>query len=512
MSLLTIKGLSHDFGDKILYKNTSFEIFKNEHVGITGANGAGKSTLMKLLTGDYAPDQGKIIWQDDLKIGHLDQYASIDPALTIDHYLKSVYQKEYALEKKMLELYQQYATCGDDFILEQAGKYQDKLLNSEFYTIDTLINKITCGLGIDVLGLKNQIKKLSGGQRAKVILAKLLLEKPDVLLLDEPTNFLDKEHIKWLIDYLNQFPGCYIVISHDFNFLEQITNCILDIDYGTIKKYYGKYSDFLKQKEHLHNDYLRNYQKQQDHIKKTEQFIRKNIAGNNSKIAQGRRKQLARLERLAPLTSIIQPPFKFKELPKLSRQILIVDNLTIGYCYPLLSNINFSLDAQEKIVITGFNGIGKSTLLKTLTGQIKQLKGNYIFNQQIQIAYYNQDLIWENLSLSPLEIVSNSYPKFDTKTIRSTLAHFNINSNLIYKPIYQLSGGEQARVKLCILSMMPSHLLILDEPTNHLDKEAKKALFNALKEYNGSIILVSHEEDFYTNLVDRVIEIDKYEF
>lgn len=510
MSILQIKALSHDFGDKILFKNVNLEIFKNEHLGITGANGSGKSTFMKLLIGDYLPDHGQIIWHPDINIGHLDQYATIDCTLTIKDYLNSVYQKLYDLEKEMFILYEKYSLDNNEDYLNLAGKYQESLIASEFYTIDNSINVVTKGLGIDAIGLDKCIGEISGGQRVKVILAKLILEKPDVLLLDEPTNFLDSSHINWLVDYLNSFSGSYLVISHDFAFLEQITNCILDIDFETIKKYHGQYSNFVKQKEHLQADYLRRYQNQQEHIKKTEQFIRKNIAGNNTKIAQGRRKQLARLERLSHPNNTITSNFHFKNLSLSSKQILKVTDLTIGYKEPLLSRINFTLNAQEKIAITGFNGIGKSTLLKTLIKEIKPLSGNFIFNEQIQIAYYSQDLVWSDTSQNPLEIVHEHYPRLDIKTIRSKLAHFNITSDLIDKPIHQLSGGEQAKVKLCVLSLFPSHLLILDEPTNHLDKEIKMALANALNKYRGSVILVSHEQSFYKDLVDRIIRIEKY--
>ena len=291
MSLLEIEGLTHSFGDNLLYKNAAFSLNKGEHIGIVGQNGTGKSTLIKICTEQIIPDNGRIIWQSQVSIGYLDQYAEIEKSLTMRSFLKSAFSRLYQIEKEMTQLYEK-AARGHTECLDLAARYQEQLEIYDFYSIETQIEQVANGLGLLATGLERPIEQMSGGQRAKVILAKLLLEKPDVLLLDEPTNFLDKEHILWLSDYLSNLENAFMVVSHDYAFLEKIANRICDIDNDTITKYYGTYSEFLRKKTLLREDYVRQYSAQQKEIKKTEEFIRKNIAGRKSKMARGRRKQL----------------------------------------------------------------------------------------------------------------------------------------------------------------------------------------------------------------------------
>ncbi|TCS95870.1 ABC transporter family protein [Hazenella coriacea] len=247
MSLLKVESLSHNFAYKKLYEDASFELYKGEHMGMVGQNGSGKSTLIKIVIGEIVPDQGMVKWQSNMKIGHLDQYAEINGTLTISVYLKSAFADLYETEKKLNHLYEKSAVTGDEALLLQAAAYQEQLEAQDFYSIESQIGKIASGLGIDAMGMDRSIHEWSGGQRAKVILAKLLAEKPNVLLLDEPTNFLDQDHVEWLASFLAHFDGAFIVVSHDYDFLEKISTCICDIEFGTIRKYYGKYSDFLRQ-------------------------------------------------------------------------------------------------------------------------------------------------------------------------------------------------------------------------------------------------------------------------
>ncbi|PTC10370.1 ABC-F family ATP-binding cassette domain-containing protein [Bacillus wiedmannii] len=508
MSLLTVENLSHSFIDKNLYENAFFDLHKGEHMGIVGQNGAGKSTLIKILMGEIIPDKGKIKWQPNVQIGHLDQYAEIDGNHTICEYLKTAFADLFEIENKIKKLYQDIAITGDTDQLLQAATYQEQLEANDFYSVDSTINKIATGLGIDAIGMNRKIQELSGGQRAKVILAKLLLEKPNVLLLDEPTNFLDKEHVEWLANYLEIFEGAFIVVSHDFAFLEKVASCICDIEFGTIKKYFGKYSDFLRQKQHLRQDYIRRYNAQQKKIEKTEEYIRRNIAGNNSKIAKGRRKQLERIERIAPPTFTHKPSIEFNEVPISSHTVLTAKNLEIGYTSVLLPKLNFSVIGGQKLIVTGFNGIGKSTLLKTLVGRIPAIAGYFRFSEQIQIGYYEQDLNWDNGAMTPLQIISEQFPKLNVKEIRKHLAQCGVKDKNVSQAISTLSGGEQSKVKLCILILSPCNFLILDEPTNHLDAEAKEALRNALIRFKGSILLVSHEENFHRDWADNIFNIE----
>lgn len=375
--------------------------------------------------------------------------------------------------------------------------------------IDTHIEQVANGLGLTAIGLDRPIAEMSGGQRAKVILAKLLLEKPDVLLLDEPTNFLDQEHIEWLSDYLCSLDHAFMVVSHDYTFLEKISNRICDIDNQKITKYYGTYSEFLKKKTALREDYIRQYSAQQRQIKKTEEFIRKNIAGRKSKMARGRQKQLERMDKMEAINQKeIIPVFHFSEVSVTNTEHLRVKHLAVGYQYPILSDMNFSIRGGKKVVITGFNGIGKSTLLKTLIGELSALKGEFAFSEQVKTGYFEQDLRWENEKETPIQIVSAYAPSLSIKEVRRNLAGCGISGEHAMQAIGTLSGGEQAKVKMCLLTLTPCNFMILDEPTNHLDLHAKQALKTALAEFQGTVLLVSHEPDFYREWVEKVINIE----
>ena len=375
--------------------------------------------------------------------------------------------------------------------------------------IDTKIEQVATGLGLSAIGLDRPIAQMSGGQRAKVILAKLLLEKPDVLLLDEPTNFLDKEHIDWLSEYLCGLSNAFLVVSHDYSFLEKISNRICDIDNYKIGKYYGTYSEFLKKKTALRENYIRQYSAQQKEIKKTEEFIRKNIAGRKSKMARGRQKQLDRMDKMEAIEQKeVVPFFHFREMPLTNTEHLSVKHLSVGYHYPVLSDIDFAINGGQKVVITGFNGIGKSTLLKTLVGKLDVLNGSFSFSEQVKLRYFEQDLYWENEKETPIQIVSDCYPSLTIKEVRKNLACCGIIGEHAMQSIGTLSGGEQAKVKICLLTLTPCNFIIMDEPTNHLDIQAKQALRIALKEFKGTVLLVSHEPAFYKEIAQKIINIE----
>ncbi len=509
MSLLEIHGLTHAFGDNHLYKNAELTLNKGEHMGIVGQNGTGKSTLIKICTQQIMPDKGQIIWQTNIVTGYLDQYAEIDPDLTMRDFLKSAFSKLYLTESRLTALYEMIA-AGKSEYLSQAARLQETLEIQDFYSLDTRIEQVASGLGLIAIGFDRPIAQMSGGQRAKVILAKLLLEKPDVLLLDEPTNFLDKEHISWLSDYLSNLENAFMVVSHDFAFLDKIANRICDIDNETISKYYGTYTEFLKKKSLQREDYIRQYSAQQKEIKKTEEFIRKNIAGRKSRMARGRQKQLDRMEKMEALDQKeIRPSFHFPEMPLTNTEHLTVKQLSVGYHYPVLSGIDFCIKGGQKAVITGFNGIGKSTLLKTLVGEIPSMCGFYQFSDQVRMCYFAQDLSWENKEKTPIDIISGCYPDLVVKEIRRHLARCGISAKHAMQAVATLSGGEQAKVKMCLLTLRPCNFLIMDEPTNHLDVQAKEALRSALADFSGTVLLVSHEESFYKGWAQRIINVEK---
>lgn len=510
MGILEVTNLSHSFGDKILYKNGEFELFKGEHMGIVGQNGTGKTTLLRSIIGEISPDSGTIRWQKNIKIGYLDQYAEINQQITIFEYLKTAFNDLYEIEDKLNEIYKNIEQNIDDKTSEMASAYQNLLINRGFYEIESTILKFSNGLGISSLGMDSQIGNLSGGQRAKVILAKLLLENPDVLLLDEPTNFLDKEHVDWLSEYLKSFKGVFMLVSHDFDFINKVTNCILNIEFQKITKYSGNFNKFLKIKELRKESYIREFQAQQKEIKKHEEFIAKNrVRASTAKQAQSRIKILDKMDKLAPPQSPPKPNFKLVSLPISGAKALKIHNLEIGYNRVLLPKITFEVKSGEKVVITGFNGIGKSTLLKTLIGQIPPISGNFKFGENVKLGYFEQDLAWSNLDSTPLQVILEKFSKFSDREARKQLSMCGVMSKNISQKIGTLSGGEQAKTKLCILANTKSNFLILDEPTNHLDEDAKKVLKEQLLNWQGSLILVSHEVSFYKNLSDKIISLKK---
>lgn len=509
MSLLEIKELTHTWGDVRLYKNAEFTLNKGEHIGIVGPNGAGKSTLIKICMGEVVPDAGQVLWQSGVSVGGLDQYADIDQRLTLEAFLKSAFAELYQTEKEMMRLYEQ--ASGEDAAerIKRAAACQERLESHDFYSVDTRIAQVAGGLGLSELGMERLIGKMSGGQRAKAILGKLLLEKPDVLLLDEPTNFLDQEHISWLAEYLAGFPGAFLAVSHDFAFLERIAGRICDIDNERLTKYYGSYSEFLKKKAMLREDYVRQYAAQQREIKKTQEFIRKNIAGRKSRMAKGRRKQLERMDKMEALSGKeIRPSFRFPPLPLTNTEHLCVKRLAVGYHYPILSGISFSVTGGQKVAVTGFNGIGKTTLLKTLTGALPAMKGEFRFSEQVVTGCFAQEPASFASGRTPIEIVGDACPDRSVKEVRRLLARCGISEKHAAQPVGTLSGGEQARVRLCLMTLVSCNFLILDEPTNHLDALAKEALKEALQEFPGTVLLVSHEEEFYKGWVQKVIHLE----
>ncbi|MGM0240320.1 ABC transporter ATP-binding protein [Enterococcus sp. AZ103] len=509
VSLLELKEISQQFGDKILYEDLSLQVNRGEHLGLIGQNGAGKSTLIKIITGEILPDDGTVSWQKNIHYGYLDQYVEVDPELTIRDFLKTAFMAEFEKEAKIGKLYEEYSENYDDKLLEQAGKLQTELDQGDFYQIDTLVDEMSSGLGLAILGMESQLKNLSGGQRSKLILAKLLLEKPDVLILDEPTNHLDDEHVAWLSQFLKDFAGTFVVISHDQSFLNQITTHIADIEFGKLTKYTGNLEKALKQKEQFQETYLRQYAAQKKQIEKTEAYIRKYKAGSRSTMAKSRQKQLDKVERLTPPNSNAKAHYDFPYHPIVTTLALETTDLTIGYQKPLLPPINLTVRYGEKIAIRGFNGIGKSTLLKTLIGEIRKIDGDFHFPANTKINYFEQDLHWENGYQTPLQYLSDIYPKETVKELRKHLSRAGLPSELAQEPLRTLSGGEQTKVKLAQMTMEKGNLLILDEPTNHIDQSTKISLQESLQNFAGTVIVVSHEEDFYSAWVDRVVDIQQ---
>lgn len=512
MSILKINNLSHTFENKQLFKNASFDINNGEHIGIVGLNGAGKSTFINIIAGNISYDAGEVIWLNGIRYDYLDQHADIDRDKTVIEYLKTAFDYLYELEKKLNALYAEMADTTDEDKLEKlinkSNRMLEQLESEGFYEIDSRIKKAAGGLGVAAIGYDKKIGTLSGGQRAKVMLCKLILENPDVMLLDEPTNFLDVEHIDWLEKYLCSLKKTYIVISHDTDFLDAVCDHIVSIENGSIRKYTGNYSQFVAQHDMAVKQYAEDYQRQQAEIKKMEDYINRNKArASTAGMANSRKKMLERIDVMQKPVVSLESHFSFPCEMLNTRDMLKVDKLVVGYGSPLLPPISFEMRGDTKLWIWGANGIGKSTLLKTLMGVIPPLGGTYNFHIAARPAYLEQDLKFSDMNINSFSYISECFPRFNQKEVRSQLARVGIRGEMSLQPIKTLSGGEQVRVKLLTIMNRVSNILILDEPTNHLDVAAKESLKKAIAEYAGAVILVSHDRAFAESVCDMSMRL-----
>ena len=513
MSILDVKNLTQIFGDKALFKNADMQLFGGDKMGLTGLNGAGKSTFINILIGEVVPDEGYVKWNPRMKLAYLDQHAKIGDG-TIRSYLKSAFDNLYDLEGRLIIAEKEIAACEDAqrqmSLCIEAEKMRETLENAGFYAINSTIDKVAHGLGIVGFGLDTDIKTLSGGQRAKVMLAKMLLQEHDVLLLDEPTNFLDAEHIAWLTKFLNSYKGSFILVSHDFAFLNSVVNCICDIDNGTITRFNGSYESFVKQKEQKQLEYEKRYKSQQKEIQKLQTYIDKNIVrASTSKMAKSRQKRLDKIERLERPHQDPKPSFIFDYTPAVGQVILSCDKLGIGYYDQLVPDISVELRSNIKLAVTGFNGIGKSTFIKTVCGIIPALSGSYRLADNIKIGYYEQDNIFDDDSLTAIEEIKNHYPALSDKDVRTALSRCGLAGEKVTRKISTLSGGEQAKIKICRLTLAKFNLLVLDEPTNHLDVNAVEQLKVAIKLFEGAVLFVSHSKEFCKECADAVLDFEK---
>lgn len=511
MSLLNIQNLTYHIGDKTLYQNAEFALYPDEHVGVTGKNGVGKSTLFKLLQNEILPDSGEILWRPEVQVGYLDQHAEMHAKMSVREGLQAAFADLYQLEAEMMAIYSDADLCLSNQALSRAASIQGILESHDFYTLNHRVEAIANGLGISSFGLHTRMGQLSGGQRHKVMLAKLLLASPQVLLLDEPTNYLDTAHVDWLANYLIGFKGAFMVVSHDHAFLNRVATSVCDIDRQKMVKYKGNVEKAMLQKAADDAAHLREYHAQKKHINKLEQFIAKNGAGVNASIANGRKKQLARIERLSAPEQSKSANFSFRAASGVRQTVLAAAALDIGYKKALLSGIDLMLSKGEKIAISGFNGIGKSTLLKTLVGRIAPMSGEVEQASGLKIGYFEQELHWPYPDSTPIQLVKAACEGIDDKAARQHLARFGLSGKLALQVVQSLSGGEQTKVKLCCLALQPTHLLVLDEPTTHLDVNVKSALKQALIEYSGAVIVVSHEREFVEDWPDRIVDVQSFQ-
>jgi ATPase subunit of ABC transporter with duplicated ATPase domains len=513
MSILSVKNITHYFGDKLVIKNISFDLLHKERVGLVGVNGSGKSTLLKIINGYHLADKGTIDWLPQTKVGYLEQHIELVKGITIRQYLQSAYQHLYDIEAEMLQVGNQLGVVPEvelDLYLKRFALLQEQLDHGDFYLIDAKVEEIADGLGITTLGLETDVSKLSGGQRTKLLLAKLLLEEPNVLLLDEPTNYLDVSHIEWLTNYLRNYPHSFILTSHDTGFMNEVVNIIYHLEHKLLTRYLGNYQKFLETYELRKQQSFLAYTRQQAEIKKLETYVQKNKArASTSKQAKAREKKLMKIDRIDIPNPPPKPKFAFRVCERPASIIAELQQLHVGYDRPLLPPFSRTVRRGEKIAITGYNGIGKSTTLKTIIGEITPLSGTISFGQNVRAAYFSQEMV-EAPDISPLEYLWNIHPNMTQKEVRQALARTGLKSEHIFQPLSLLSGGEQTRVRLCEFMLEESNWLILDEPTNHLDIMAKKILSKALQEYEGTIIVVSHEPDFYSPWVTQVWNLEQW--
>ncbi|WP_454191701.1 ABC-F family ATP-binding cassette domain-containing protein [Paenibacillus sp. Marseille-Q7038] len=512
MSLLTVENVSHNFGDRTLFKNVSFRLLAGERVGIVGANGVGKSTLMNILTGKLLKDSGKVEWTPKVRYGYLDQHTKLTPGKTIRDVLKDAFLPLLELEKEMLEITERMSDATPEELeqlLEEMGEIQEQLEIGDFYLIDVKVEEMANGLGLSAIGLDRDVSALSGGQRTKVLLAKLLLEKPNVLLLDEPTNYLDVEHIEWLTRYLNDYPYAFMLISHDTEFMNKVVNVIYHLEFAKLTRYTANYEKFLDMADVNKNQHIDAYEKQQEFIKKQEDFIQRNKARySTSGRAKSREKQLDRLERIDRPEEAAKPIFGFKEARASGKTVFEGIDFEIGYDRPLLPKMTMTIERGEKIAIVGCNGVGKSTLLKTILGKIPAYSGKTYLGDFLFPSYFEQEVRPEKIT--PIDDVWNEFSHLNQHEVRAHLARCGLKNEHITRPLNMLSGGEQAKVRLCKLMMRETNWILFDEPTNHLDVVAKEELKRALKEFKGTVILVSHEPDFYEDWVTKTWNVEEW--
>lgn len=513
MSVLTVENVTHGFGARQILANASFRLLKGEHVGLIGANGEGKSSFLNIITGQLTPDEGKVEWSNRVTVGYLDQHAVLVRGKTIRDILREAFQGMFDLEAEMLGLYDKMGEASPeelDKMMADVGEIQDMLEHGGFYMIDAKIEEVANGLGLGDIGLDRDVTDLSGGQRTKVLLTKLLLTNPTILILDEPTNYLDVDHIEWLKRYLKNYENSFILVSHDIPFLNEVVNVIYHVENTVLTRYTGDYEQFQQMYAMKKSQEQKAYERQQQEVERMEDFIARNKARVATRgMANSRQKRLDKMEMLEKPREKPKPSFQFREARTPGRFIVEATGLVLGYDEPLTRPVDITLERGQKVAIRGVNGLGKSTLLKTLLGQIPSIAGKVELGDYLFPGYFEQESSRNNTNTA-MEEVWNEYPGMTNFEVRAALARCGLTNEHITSQMMVLSGGESAKVRLCKLMLKEVNWLVLDEPTNHLDVEAKAELKKAIKEFKGTVLLVSHEPDFYEDWVTHVWNVEDW--
>lgn len=511
--MLVVEKVSHGFGSRTILEDVSFRIRKGEHIALVGPNGEGKSSFLNIITMKLMPDAGSIKWSNRVTVGYLDQHTVLEKGNTIRDILRGAFNNMYELEKEMLEIYDKMAEATEEEMekyMEDTADIQTMLEHSGFYTIDAKIQEVANGLGLGEIGLDKDVADLSGGQRTKVLLTKLLLENPTILVLDEPTNYLDEEHINWLRSYLQDYENAFVLVSHDIPFINDTCNVIYHLENGELNRYKGNYDEFERLNEIKKRQEEQAYEKQIEERKKLEDFIARNKARVATRgMANSRQKVLDKMEVLEKPREKIKPEFNFKTARTSGKVVFESKDLVLGYDEALTKPLNFRLERGNKIALKGMNGIGKSTLLKTLLGIVKPFDGEVHLGDYLEVGYFEQESSHENTNTA-LQEVWNEFPGLDNVDVRRALAKCGLTNDHITSQMRVLSGGEAAKVRLCKIMLKEINFLVLDEPTNHLDVEAKDELKRAIQDFKGTVLLVSHEPEFFMDIVNDVWNIEDF--
>lgn len=515
--LLQVNGLSKLYGAETILANIKLEVQAKDRIALVGRNGAGKSTLLKIIASELSHDGGEIIKPKDVSMGYLAQNTGLETSLTIWDEMLTVFTHLQQMETKLRRLEQE---MGKEENFSNAAIYEKLLADYDQlqldykdqggYQYEADIRSILSGLGFPVETHQTTISTLSGGQKTRLALGKLLLTRPDLLILDEPTNHLDIETLTWLEQYLQGYPGAILIVSHDRYFLDKLVTQVYEISNKESRRFVGNYSKYLDSKSALYEQEMKRYEKQQDEISKLEDFVQKNIArASTTKRAQSRRKQLDRMEVLTrPLGDSKSASFHFDIEKQSGNDVLQVKDATIGYYQePIIEHVNMRLTRGDSVALVGPNGIGKSTLLKSIVNKLQLLHGNVAFGSNVSVGYYDQEQANLTSSKRVLNELWDEYPLQPEKEIRTILGNFLFTGDDVLKPVSSLSGGQKARLALAKLMMQKSNLLILDEPTNHLDLNSKEILENALIDYPGTLLFVSHDRYFINRVTTTVVEL-----
>ncbi|UNB46903.1 ribosomal protection-like ABC-F family protein [Staphylococcus coagulans] len=518
MILMQLSHVTKSFDGEEIFEDVNFEVKTGERIGIVGRNGAGKSTLMKIIAGVENYDSGHISKIKGLKLGYLTQQMTLNTQNTVFEEMAKPFAHVQSISERMKDETDWLAAHADMYEsveykthIDQYEKLSNEFEQLEGYQYESKIKTVLNGLDFSEADYHRPINDFSGGQKTRLSLAQMLLSEPDLLLLDEPTNHLDMATTEWLEDYLKYFKGAIVIISHDRFFLDKIVTQIYDVSLGEVKHYIGNYAKFIELRDQYYQKRLAEYERQQNEIKRLETFVEKNITrASTSGMAKSRRKALEKMERLEkPMLDARSANIQFDFDRNTGNDVMHIQDLTIGYVSPITQPIQFEINKGDHIGIIGPNGIGKSTLIKTLAKRLPPLSGQVIDGANLKIGYYDQKQAEFRSNKTILNFVWDQYRQMPEKDVRAVLGRFLFTQDDVLKVINDLSGGEKARLQLALLMLERNNVLILDEPTNHLDIDSKEMLEQALKHFQGTLIFVSHDRYFINQLANRIFDLNE---